>query len=106
MASGLSYKYICFAEFSESLNPFPKVTHLPDRLPEEGSVVEQLQQTVTGYEALANVTAPVDCELLSLKYDQDNELLPPKYEHGWLKEKQHWEKEALENEQHGSHDFQ
>lgn len=77
----------------EILDPSLEVTRLPDRLPEEGSVVEQSQQTVTSQETLANAIAPVDYELLPPKYDQDNKLLPPKYEQGLVKEKQHCEKE-------------
>lgn len=71
----------------KSLDPSPEITCLPDRLLEEGSVVKQSQPIVTGYEALANATAFMDCEPLPPKYDQDNEPLPPKYEQGLLEEK-------------------
>lgn len=35
------------------------------------------------------------------KYDQDSELLSPKYEQGLLEEKQYSEKDLFENKQHG-----
>ncbi|KAI5280674.1 Dual Specificity Testis-Specific Protein Kinase 2 [Manis pentadactyla] len=79
---------------------------MPDRLLEGGSMVEQLKQMVTSYEALANVTAPMDCDPLPPKYEQDNELLPPKYEQGLLKEEQQCEKEPPESGQHGTHGIQ
>lgn len=85
----------------ESLDSTPKINRLPDIPREESSVVAQLQQAVTGYEALANATAPVNCEPLPPKYDQNTELLHLKYEQGLLEEKQYCEKDFYENKQHG-----
>lgn len=90
-------------QFSEGkFGSIPEVTCLPDRLPEGGSIVKQLKRTVTGYVALANVTAPVDCEPLPPKYEQDNELPPPppEYDQKLLTEVQQCEEGLPGNRQH------
>ncbi|KAK2501870.1 hypothetical protein MC885_016783 [Smutsia gigantea] len=80
--------------------PFNKVQSA--RLPEGSSIVEQLKQTVTSYEALANATAPVDGEPLPPKCEQDNELPPPppEYDRKSLTEPQQCEEELPGKRQH------